>query len=104
MEEMRYDQRFCLWGSPHDVTIVDALTEVFVGWVVRKASELILDCLGQVGIFHYRILGFLVCKVGIKVGNVEDGFLVTTRVRSSVEASLGYAYHAWFERRLYLFL
>lgn len=60
-----------MWGSPHDVTIVDALAEMFVGRVVRKAFELVLDCLRQVGVLYHRILGFFVCEIGIKVGHVE---------------------------------
>ena len=60
---------------PHDVTVVDALAEVFVGRVVREPFELVLDRLGQVRVLHHRILGFFVCEVGIKVGNVEYRFL-----------------------------
>jgi hypothetical protein len=62
-------------GSSHDVTVVDALAEVFVRWVVGEPPELILDCLRQVRVLHHRILGLLVRKVGIKVGDVEDRFL-----------------------------
>ena len=52
MEEMRIHDNprparvhgtHCSRGLPHDVTIVDALTEVFVGGVVRKTFELVLD-------------------------------------------------------------
>ena len=68
-------KRPLLVGSPHDVTIADTLAEVLVCRVVRKPSESVLDRLRQVGVLHHRILGFFVCKVGIKVGNIEHRFL-----------------------------
>ena len=74
-----HDQRAlkdpCLWASPHNVTVIDALAEVFIGGVVRKPFELVLDRLRQVRVLHHRILGFFVCEIGIKVGHVEYRFL-----------------------------
>lgn len=54
--------------------IVDALAEVFVRGVIGEPSELVLNCLRQLGVSDDGVLSLLVGKVGVKVGNVQDRF------------------------------
>ena len=58
--------------------IANALAQMLVCRIVCKPSELILHSFRQRGINYHRILSLLVRKIGIKVCNVQDGFLLLT--------------------------
>ena len=62
--------------------------------IVCKPSELILHSFRQCRISYHRILCLLTCEIGIKVGNVQHGFLlskvkVIINTLKSVRTTLG---------------
>jgi len=58
----------------HD-RIANTFAQVFVCWIVRESSELVLHRLREGGIRDDGILRFLVGEIRVEVCNVENGFL-----------------------------
>ena len=62
--------------SAHRTTITYTFTQMLIRRVVGESLELVLNSLTEMRVFHNRVLCGLVGKIGIKVSNVKNGFLI----------------------------
>ena len=62
--------------SAHRTTITYTFTQMLIRRVVGESLELVLNGLTEMRVFHNRVLCGLVGKIGIKVSNVKNGFLI----------------------------
>ena len=70
----------------HGAVVVYALAQVFVGGVIGEPSEFVLHGFGEVGVLDDRVLSHLAREFGVKVGNVQHGFLERNAQSVSTDA------------------
>jgi hypothetical protein len=71
----------CQDHSSHNARIVGTLAEVLIRRIIGESSELILHRLRQGRIGDNRVLCLFISEISVKVGNIENRFLVHMMVR-----------------------
>jgi hypothetical protein len=61
--------------SAHGIGIANALTQMLIRRIIREPSELVLDSFRERRIGNDGVLRFLVRKVGVEIGHIQNGFL-----------------------------